>query len=55
MIVGGVTMITQQIASDAPGVAPHNAHLVECHSPEIVMRNDRKVYEVWKIRRKADV
>jgi hypothetical protein len=55
MIVHGQTMICQQIASDSPGVhAVHHAHMFELHSPRIVLRNDRRVYEEWQIRRKSD-
>jgi hypothetical protein len=53
MIVGGVTMICQQIADDCPATHSHNAHLFEAHSPRIVMRADRRVYREFEIRRKA--
>jgi hypothetical protein len=53
MIVGGVVMLCQQVADDCPATHSHNAHLFEPHSPRIVMRADRKVYQEWSLRRKS--
>jgi hypothetical protein len=50
----GATLVCQQVVDDAPGLHTHNHHLFERHSPRIVMRADRKVYQEWSLRRKPD-
>jgi hypothetical protein len=53
MIVNGCTVICQQVVDDCPATHSHNAHLFEAHSPRIVLRHDRKVYQEWSLRRKS--